>query len=92
MLGRLLVQQTQRVRQLLCGEDLQLAVDVLAGQMGGRLPATVEHQHAAVADRGGKARGCGVRDVVRHVTHHRRVEARQRGGEEARRVLGVAQP
>ena len=61
-----------------------------SGEMAVPLPATVQHQDGAVAaERGGQAGRCRVRDMVRHETDARRVQAREGRGQEVRRPLGV---
>ena len=70
--------------------DLQRPSLVAAGEVGAALPATVEHQHAVRV-----RRGRGQRRPTRHArrggarTGPARVEARQRGGQELRGLLGV---
>ena len=54
--GQVLVQQAERVRQRLCGEDVELLVAVLPREHRGRLPAAVGDQHRAVAERAPPAR------------------------------------
>ncbi len=90
MLGDALVEQPQGVRELLGAEHLQLSCVVAAGEVARGLAAPVEHQHVGgVVVRGGKTRGRGVRHVVRHEPHGRRVQAREGTGQEARRPAGV---
>ena len=86
MLGERLVDQAERVRQRLPGQHLQAAVLVATGEVGGALPATVEHQHAGGApvtgDGRGQPRRRGMRDVVGHEPDLLAVQARQGGGQE----------
>ena len=94
VVGGLLVEQAQRMRQMLAGEDLDLAADAAPGQVGGHLTPPVEHQDAAGGQRGGHRGRGGVGDVVGDESHHGRVEAGQRRLQEQRRPSGVerAQP
>ncbi len=87
--GDLLVHQAERMRKLLCGEDGQLAVPVVPGQVGHGLAPAVADQHGRVAVRRGQPGRRGVGHVVGHVAHLRGVQARQRGGEERRGVARV---
>lgn len=48
MLGQFLVDEAERVRQRLGGEDVELAVAVAAGQVGGGLAAAVEDEDVVV--------------------------------------------
>ena len=69
VLGQRLVQQAERVRQRLAGQDLQPAVVVAAGEVGGALAAAVAApaRCSAVVTAGAASAGRGgVRDVVGH--------------------------
>ena len=92
VVGDLLVEQAQGVRQPLGGQDLQVAVDRAAGQVGGGLAAAVQHQHAGGAVGGGQVGRGGVGDVVGDVADAGRVEAGQGGAQEHRGPLGVQGP
>ena len=89
MLGHVLVQQAQRVRQLLAGQRLQRAVVEAAGEMAVRLAAAVEDQHRAVrrTARPGRPTPRAPRGAAR--TGPCRVQAREGRGQERRRPLGV---
>ena len=90
MLRRVLVQQSQRVRQLLAVQRLQHAAGEPPGEVAVPLPATVQHQHGAVpGERRGQAGGRRMGDVVRHELDARAVQARQGRSQEVRRPLGV---
>jgi hypothetical protein len=94
VVGDLLIEQPERMGQLLGGQDLQLAVDRPSGQVRGALAAPIEDQDAGGRPRRCQVGGGGVGDVVGHVAHAGRVEAGQGGAQEHRRPLGVqgAQP
>src|SRR5204863_4658234 len=87
--GQVLVQQAERVRQRLGGQDLQLAARVPAAQEGVLLAAAVADQHGALRRPRGQASRGGVRHVVAYETGAARVQARQLPGEELRGAGGV---
>jgi hypothetical protein len=92
--GQLLVQQPQRVRQLLDGQDLEPAVLEAAREVRGALAATVQHEHVARVQAGRERGRRRVRDVMRYPAHALGVEARQARAQEERRPARVerAQP
>ena len=94
VVGDLLVQQTEGVGEPLGGQDLEVAVDRAAGQVGGGLAAAVQHQHARAGVGGGQVGRGGMGHVVGDVADAGRVEAGQGGAQEQRGPLGVqgAQP
>jgi hypothetical protein len=61
----LLVQQSERVRQRLRGQDLQPPAGEPAGERGADLAAAVEHEHRARVEPRGEGRRGGVRHVMR---------------------------
>ncbi len=91
MLGDVLVQQAEGVRQGLAREHLELAAGVAPGQVADRLAAPVEHQDAGVAARCGQSRRRRVGHMVRDELHDPRVQTGQGRGEEAGGLVGVVQ-
>jgi hypothetical protein len=90
VLGDLLVEQAERVRQRLGRQHAERTGGVVpAGQVGHGLAAAVQHEHRGLRVRRGQPGRGGVRDVVRHVPDLLGVETRQRGGQELRRPLRV---
>ena len=81
-----------RVGKLLGGQDLEVAVDRAAGQVGGGLAAPVQDEDARAGVGGGQVGRGGVGDVVGDVAHTRRVEAGQGAAQEQRSPLGVQGP
>jgi hypothetical protein len=65
VLGHVLVEEPERVRELLRRERLELAVDVATCEVGGSFSAPIEHHHARARKGAGKMRRGGVRQVVR---------------------------
>ena len=92
MAGGLLVEQPQRVRERLAGQDVEPAAGVPAGQVRGRLAPPVADQHAGVAERAGQPGRRRVRGVVTHEADRRGIHAGQRLGDEAGRLLRIADP
>ncbi len=89
--GQLLVEQAERVRQALGGEDLQRAVGArVAGEVRGRLAAPVDDEHRAGLVGRGQVRRGGMGDVVADVAHARGVEPER--GQEARGAAHVQGP
>ena len=82
--GQVLVEQAERVRQRLGGQDLELAGAVPAAEERVLLAAAVAHQHGALGRPGGQAGRGGVGDVVAHEPGPGRVQAGQLLGEELR--------
>ena len=77
MVGGILVQQAERMRQLLAVQDVQLAVDESAGQMAVPLAPPVEDQNGTISTvRGGQAGGRGVSDMMRNEANPLRIQAR----------------
>jgi hypothetical protein len=69
MLGELLVEQAERVRQGLRREHGERSVRGMTGQMGGPLPAAVEHEDGAVVEASGQVRRGRMGDVMGDVAH-----------------------
>ena len=90
MIGDLFVHQTQRMRQLLAGQHLELTIAVAAGQVRSGLATTVGDKHRAVAKGRGEACGGGVRNVVRYEAHGRRVQLGKRGSQKVWCTAGVS--
>jgi hypothetical protein len=89
VLRHLLVQQPQRMGQLLGGQNLEGAVDGPAGQVGGSLAPPVEDEDARRGVGRGEMGGRGMGDVVGHEAHARRIEAGKRRLEERRGPPGI---
>lgn len=83
------VEEPERVWELLGRQDGQLAADRRAREMGRGLPGAVEHQDAAIGERGGKAGRRRVSHMVGHESPDRGVQSGQRGLKKRRRRLGV---
>ena len=88
---QLLVQQPERVRELLARQHVQLAAAGSAGEVRRRLAAAVQHQHAARVPPRGEGRRARVGDVVGDEPELA-VPTTERGREEARRPLRVQRP
>ena len=87
--GQVLVEQAERVRQRLGGQDLELACAVPAAEERILLAATVADQHGALGRPRGQAGRGGVGDVVAHEAGPGRVQAGELLGEELRCVRRV---
>jgi hypothetical protein len=82
--GQLLVEQSERMRELLRSEHLEVTVSIAAVQVPGPLAAPVDHHHARLLPTGRQARGGGVRDVMGHEADAFGIDAERRAQEERR--------